>query len=173
MQRQIHQSESELAHLGVGGAEIARVAHLLQKLGRDRRAGLVVPRKQIQRLAFPGPVLHDLRRQLHEIPRHVHAGEAAQLHAAQTMVQQMAELVKNGLDLAMRQQRRAILAGRRQVAADQAQMRILTVRPSPCASPVIRVIHPGAPAFVLARKPVGVKSAHQIAARGRLSSWIS
>ena len=109
MQRQVHQPESKLAHLGVGRAEIARVAHLLEKFGRDGRAGLVVPRKQIQRFAFPGPVLHDLRRQLHKVPGHVHPGEAAQLHAAQTMVQQMAELVKNGLYLAMSEQRRAIL----------------------------------------------------------------
>ena len=33
-------------------------------------------------------------------------GEATQLHAAQAVVQQMAELVKNGLDLAMREQGR-------------------------------------------------------------------
>ena len=102
-----------------------------------RRAGLVVARKQIQSFAFPGPVLHDLRRQFHEIPGHVHAGEAAQLHAGQTMVQQMSEFMKNGLDFAMSEQGGAIGAGRRQVAADQAQVRIVTARR--CASPVIRV----------------------------------
>ena len=44
------------------------------------------------------------------------------------MVQQMAELVKNGLDLAMRQQRWTIRARRRQIAADQAGMRFLPAR---------------------------------------------
>ena len=136
-----------------------------QKLGRDGRAGLIVPRKQIQRIAFPGPVLHDLRRQLHEIPGHVHSGKSAQFHAGQTMVQQMAELVKNGLHLTMRQQGWTILAGRREVAADQAQMRIL---PSRCL-PAMRLagdqsVHPSAAAFVLARKPVRVKCAHQLVA---------
>jgi hypothetical protein len=82
------------------------------------------------------------------------------------MVQQMAKLVKNGLDLAMSQQRRAILGGRREVAADQAQMWILML-----LFPAIGVrftddqgVHPGASAFVFARKPIGVKSAHQIVA---------
>ena len=80
---------------------------------------------------------------------------------AQAMVQQMAELVKNGLDLAMGQQRWAILAGRSQVAANQAQMRILTVAARFTGD---QSIHPGAAALVLARKPVRIKSAHQLVA---------
>ncbi len=49
------------------------------------------------------------------------------LHAAQQMMQQMAELVEDGLHFAMRQQRRLAAHGRRQVAADQAQVRLEAV----------------------------------------------
>src|SRR5580698_2502968 len=106
MQRQVHQPESKLAHLAVGSAEIARVSHLVEKLGWNGLAGLVMASEQIQRFAFPGPVLHDLGRQFHEVPSDVHTRKSAQFHAAQTMVQKMTELVKNGLDLTVSEQGR-------------------------------------------------------------------
>ena len=83
MQHQIDEAEAELPHLRVGGAEGARALHLLEQIFGNRLAGLVVAREQIERLALPAPVLHDLRGQLDEIPRHVGAGQAAHFHAAQ------------------------------------------------------------------------------------------
>ena len=47
----------------------------------------------------------------------------ADFHAAQQVVQQVAELVENGLHFAVRQQRRLAADGRREVAADQSQVR--------------------------------------------------
>src|ERR1035438_1500905 len=89
--------ETQLPHLGVGGAEGAGPFHLLEKLFRYRCAGLPVAREQVQRLAFPAPVFHDLRGQFHKIPSHAGAGQRADFHAAQQVVQQVAELVKDGL----------------------------------------------------------------------------
>ncbi len=113
-----------------------------------------MPREQIQRLALPAPVLHDLRGQLDEIPGHAGARQAAHLHAAQQMMQQVAELVKDGLHFAMRQQRGLAVHGRRQIAADQAQMRLALGRVAGDQR-----VHPGAAALVFARKPVGVEGA--------------
>ena len=119
MQSQIDKAEAELAHLRVGGAEIAGAQHLLKQVLGHWFAGLEVPREKIQSFALPAPVLHDLRGQLDEIPGHVRPGQAAHFHLAQAVMQQMAELVKNGLDFAMREQRRAIVHRRREIAADQ------------------------------------------------------
>ena len=128
MQQQVDEAEAELPHLRVGGAEGAGALHLLKQVVGNRLAGLVVPREQVQRLALPAPVLHDLAGQLDEIPRHVGAGQRADFHAAQQVVQQVAELVEDGLHFAMRQQRGLAAHRRRQVAADQAQVRAEAVR---------------------------------------------
>ena len=47
----------------------------------------------------------------------------ADLHAAQQVVQQVAELVEDGLHFAMREQRGLAAHRRREVAADQSQVR--------------------------------------------------
>jgi hypothetical protein len=96
VQRQVHEAEAQLPHLRVGAAEIARAHHLLEQIVGDRLAGLVVAREQVQRLALPAPVLHDLRGQFHEIPGHAGARQAADLHAAQQVMQQVPELVEDG-----------------------------------------------------------------------------
>ncbi len=70
MQLQIHKSESELPHLHVRAAISARAHHLLEQIFRNRLAGLIMAREQVERLALPAPVLHDLAGQFHEIPRH-------------------------------------------------------------------------------------------------------
>src|SRR5580693_3550982 len=104
MQSQIDEPEAKLAHLGVRGAEIARVAHLVEQIAWDGLAGLVMAREKIQRLALPAPILHDLRGKLDEIPGDVRTRQAAYFHLAEAVVQQVSELVKNGLDFAVRQQ---------------------------------------------------------------------
>src|SRR5689334_21528845 len=93
VQLQIHESETELTHLGVGRAKRLRAFHFLEQIVRNRRARLEVTGKQVQRLALPAPVLHDLRRQLDEIPGHTGSREAAHFHAAEEVMQQVAELV--------------------------------------------------------------------------------
>src|SRR5580700_1734856 len=101
MQSQVDEAEPELAHLRVGGAEIARADHAVVEAVRNGSAGLIMTGEQIERLAFPGPVFHDLRGQLDEVPGHVGAGEAAHLDAAEAMMQKMPELVEDGLHFAM------------------------------------------------------------------------
>ena len=73
-------------------------------------------------------------------------------------MQQVAELVEDRLHFAMRQQRRLVSDRRREIAADQAQVRLEAVGVGP---PVMKRIHPGAAALVLARIPVGIKAAQQ------------
>ena len=126
MQRQIDDAESQLPHLRVGGAEGLRALHFLEQVFGQALAGLPVAREQVQRLALPAPVLHDLRGQLDEIPGDAGAGQAAHFDAAQQVMQQMAELMEDGFGFAMRQQRGLAVDGRRQVAADQAQVRALS-----------------------------------------------
>ena len=128
MQHQVDEAESQLPHLRVGGAESARALHLLEEILGNRLARLIVAREQIERRALPAPVLHDLRGQLDKIPRHAGAGQRADLHPAQQVMQQMAELVENRLHIAMRQQRRLAADRRAEVAADQPQMRLEAAR---------------------------------------------
>ena len=109
VQREIDGSEAELAHLHVGGAIGARALHLLEEVIGDGRAGFVVAREQVQRLALGAPVLHDLRRQLDEVLRHARAGQAPHAHPAQAMVEQMSELVKEARHLNPKLQALAIL----------------------------------------------------------------
>jgi hypothetical protein len=80
-------------------------------------------REQVQRFALPAPVLHDLRGQLDEVPRHAGSRQAPHFHAAQQVMQQVAEFVEDGLGLAMREKGRLAFQRRREIAADQPQMR--------------------------------------------------
>ena len=120
MQREVERREPDLTHLGVCAAKVAGAVHLREQIVRDRFACLVVPGEQVQGLALPAPVLHDLRRELDPVPRDVRAGQALDFDSAQQVVQQVSELVEDRLDLAMRQQGRAARRRRRQVAAIQA-----------------------------------------------------
>ena len=122
--------------------------------------------KQIQRLAFPAPVLHDLRGQLDEIPRHAGACQAAHFHAAEQVMQQVSKLVENGLGFAMRQECGLAIDGRSKVAADQAQVwaPFRGILGGGVAGE--QRIHPCAAALVLAWEPVAVKRSESCAARG-------
>src|SRR5260370_1230975 len=77
-----YKSEAKLADLRVGRAKIAGALHLLEKTAGDKRAGFIVLCEQVQSLPLPAPVLHDLRRKLHEIPGYVRARQAADFHLA-------------------------------------------------------------------------------------------
>src|SRR5579864_3233887 len=116
MESEVHETKSQLAHLRVGRTEVARTHHLLEQILRDALASLVMARKQIQRVALPAPILHDLRGKLDKIPGDVRSSKAADFDAAQAVMQQMSEFVKNSLDFAVGQQGRFAVDRRRQVA---------------------------------------------------------
>ena len=58
--------------------------------------------EEIEPLALAAPVLHDLRGQLDEILHDARPAEAADVHRAQAMVQEVPEFVENGLDVPVR-----------------------------------------------------------------------
>ena len=64
----------------------------------------------------PNPVLEHLRRRLDEVTRHACAGETCEPRLRENAVQRVAELVKQCLDVVVREQRRLVLAGRGEVA---------------------------------------------------------
>src|SRR5688572_7179296 len=115
----------------------------------------MMAREKIQALALPGPVFHDLRRQLHEIPSDVHAIERLDFNFAEEVVEEMAELVENGFDLAVRQERRTAVRRWRHVPANEPQMRSSgSIRPRTARD---EIVHPCAATLRFARMPVGVK----------------
>ena len=120
---QIDGGEAELPHLCVGRAVGPARTIFSIELVRDPLAGLVVRGEEIEAAPLPAPVLHDLRGQLDEVPGDVRAGEASNAHAAEAVVQQVAELVKERLDLAMREQRGLAADRRIHVGAEEPEMR--------------------------------------------------
>src|SRR5277367_230269 len=120
---QIRCSESELAHLHVRASEISSPLHFLKKLVGDGVAGLPVAGKQVKGLAFPAPVLHDLRGKFNEIPSDIRAAKTAHFDLAEGVVQKMAEFVEDCLDLAVSQQGRSVPQRGCQVPANGANVR--------------------------------------------------
>ena len=158
VQQQVGKAETKLPHLRVGRPKRARTLHLLKQLFRYRRARLPVPCEQIESLALPTPVLHDLRGQFHKVPRHVGARQRAHLDAAEQVMQQMAKLVKDGFHFAVGQQGRPAADRRSQISADQAQVRTEAVWRRPACN---ERVHPGPAPLVVAGIPVGVKPTQQ------------
>jgi hypothetical protein len=123
----------------------------------------VVAGEEIERLAVPAEVFHDLRWQLDEIPRHVGARKRFHGHLAEHAVKQVAELVEDRLHLAVGEQRGLAIDRRAHVADDQPEVRFAR------AAGVQRV-HPRAAAFRFARVPVGIERSEM---RPDFESWIS
>ena len=165
MQLQIHKAEPKLPHLRIRAAVSAGANHLPEQILGNRLSGLVMPREEIQRLALPAPVLHDLAGQFDEIPRYGRARQAAHFNTAQHMMQQMPELMEDGFHFAMRQQRRLLADRRSEIAAHATQSAVRT-RPA-VSTPVMKRFHPGAVALRFARIPVGIKRAEQDVVLGR------
>ena len=158
VQRQIDEAESQLPHLRVGGAKCFGALHLLKQIVGNLCTRFPMPCEQVQRFALPTPVLHDLRRQLDEIPSDACARQAPHFHAAQQMMQEMAELVENRLDFAMGQQRRFAIHGRGQIAADQSE-----VGAAGGGIAGDERVHPRPASLVFTREPVGVEGAKECA----------
>ena len=157
MQLQIHEAEAELAHLRIGAAIGARAHHLPEQLFGNRLAGLVMAGEQVERFALPAPVLHDLAGQFDEVPGDGGARQALHFHAAQHVMQQMAEFVEDRFHFAMSQQRGLVADRRREVAANTADVRLERRR----LDTGDEAFHPGAIALGFAREPIGVESAEQ------------
>ena len=77
-------------------------------------------REEVQTFAFPAPIFEDLGGEFDEVPDDVGAVEGANIDLRKQMVQQMAELVENGFDLAVGEQCGLAGDGRGRVAADNA-----------------------------------------------------
>lgn len=90
--------------------ELRAATDLPHERFRNLVVGAVVQRILFQHLGFGGPVLHHLRRQLHEIALDV--GQPAVLHLAEQAVQRMAEFMEEGLRLVEIEQRRRRTVGR-------------------------------------------------------------
>ena len=124
--------------------------HSGEQILRDRLAGFVMAGEEIERRAVPTEVLHDLRGQLDEIPRHVGAREGFDRHLAEHAVQQVAELMEDRLDLVMGEQRGLAIHRRAHVADDQSEVRF-------AGAAGVQRVHPRAAAFRFARMPVGIE----------------
>ena len=127
-----------------------------------RLAGLVVAREEVEGFALPAPVLHDLRGDLDPVPGDVDAAARGDLDARGGVVEEVAELVEEGADLAVGQQRGAGGGGRGEVAADEGEVGAEAAVGGGAAGD--QAVHPRALPLGLAGKPVGVEGS-QVASR--------
>jgi len=104
VQFEVELAEGELAHERRGAEVVARGDHFVEKILRDRLAGFVVAGEQVERLAIPAEIFHDLRGQFDEIPGDVGAGKRFDGHIAEQAVEEVAELVENRFDFRVGQQ---------------------------------------------------------------------
>ena len=158
VQIEVQFAKAELAHDVAGAAVVFGGDHLLKQTRGDGLAAFVMLREEIEALAFPAEVFHQLRGQLDEVPVNTDAIERGNFDVAAELVQQVAELMENGADLVVREQRWAIADGRGHVAADEAEMEAAIVFATR-RDAHFEVVHPSAAALRIARMPVGVEGA--------------
>ena len=110
-------------------------------------------------VVVPGEILHELARQLDRIPGHaVDAGDAGEIDTRQEVVQHVPELVEQGYDIGVRNQRTApgVRVGRREIAHQ------ITDRQGRLAVEVLAydaLVDPGTAALAGAGEEVHVESA--------------
>src|SRR4051812_25885711 len=97
VQRKIDFGKSNLTHHRVGCTIGSCATHALEEIVGDRFSSLVMTAEEIERFAFPAPILHDHRGQLDEIPSDVGARLASKFDPAEDLMHQVTELVENGL----------------------------------------------------------------------------
>ncbi len=100
----IHVRQRRGHQLGRGEALVEKrtAAYLIYHLVAHDLARAIVDGILAQHLGRESPVLHDLRRQLHEVALHV--GQSAIAHIGEKSVQRVSELVEQRLGLVYRQQ---------------------------------------------------------------------
>ena len=108
--------------------QLARGDHLLHELGRHGLAGLVVAGEPAQDRWLPGPVLHDLGRRLHEVDLGLPAADPRVRRPGEGHVEDVAELVEQGLELVVLDQRGAVAGWWREVGEDRADRPLVAFR---------------------------------------------
>ena len=125
----------------------------VQRVGQPF-AGLVMAREKIERLAVPAEILHELAGKFDRIPFHaVDAADRRQIHLGKHVMQAMAEFVEQGQYVVVRQQRRRLGGGRREIAGQEGdrQFQRRTVAETRAAD-----VHPGAAALAGARIEIDI-----------------
>ena len=154
VQQHVEQRKLDLPQRLQPALEITRRQHLVEQGARQRLAGVDMRRHVFENLPLPAEVFHELAGQLHGIPLDAaDARDIALVHLGQHVVQAVPELVKQGGDIVVREQRR--LAARTFCeVADQVRNRRLqpaVVGAQPAGSDVV---HPGATALAAASRGV-------------------
>ncbi len=125
---EIEERELHLAQHLHGRLEVSRGEHALEERLRQRLAGLVVAGEEIQGLALPAPVLHELGRQFHRVPGNPgDPGNGGPVHLGEHVVQAVSELVEQCLHLVVGEQRRFVPHGRSEVAGHEGHWVLLPV----------------------------------------------
>ena len=152
----VEQGKLDLTHHLHGRLEIARLDHFLIQRLRQGRAGFEMFRQHIQRLPFPTPVLHELTGQFHRIPFHaVDAGHARVIHEREHVVQAMTELVEQGGDFVVREQRRLAINWRIEIAGEVGDRYLHTLR---VALARLALVHPRTASLVRARVQIHIEA---------------
>ena len=164
MPSHVGQPERELTHVGVGRQIVLRGHDLLHQLGGDRLARSVMHGPAVEILFLRRPVLHDLRRQLHEVAVDARAVQRLVLALGQHAVQRVSELVQECVELIESEQRRRGLGRFGEVHHQRHQRtRLLAVLDARAAE----LGHPRARTFRLAGKEIEIQHGQKIAVRIR------
>ena len=107
----IQQSERHLSQTRCSSHEVAALHDTLYQLVGQRFPRLVVEGEGTQKLLLDSVVLHELRRQLHEVPPYIRAAETLETGIGEHAVQGVAELMKECLHFTECQQGRLLLRG--------------------------------------------------------------
>ena len=81
MELEIDGAQRKLTHLCPATHEASRRHQSFVEIVRERFTGLMVFREEIQSLALPCPVFHELAGKLNPVPRHVDAGARGDRYA--------------------------------------------------------------------------------------------
>ncbi len=142
-----------------------RGEHAREQFVGQRFAGLPMPREQVQRLALPAEVLHELAGQFDRVPFHaVDAGDARVIDFGEQMMQAVAEFVEQRGDFVMREQARAIRGRRRKIAGEvgDRQMRRVAVAETRTA-----YVHPRSATLAGARIQIDIAAGEDATVRRR------
>ena len=96
--------------------ELAAFADALDQAFGNHLSRRIIDRIVAQHFGFGRPILHDLRRELHEIA--LHPAERPIFHVGEKRMQPVPKLMKKGLDLIERKQRRRQFGRRSKIAYD-------------------------------------------------------
>ena len=117
MQGHVRQGEGELAAVERAFGGEPRGLKLGEDILGDLLRGVaIIGGETVQHLLVPDPVLKHLGGGLDEVARDAGAGEAGILGAGHDGMHRVAELVEDGLHVAVREQGGLVFAGRREVA---------------------------------------------------------